>query len=197
MARSPARRRPDLPRERRLERRARPRRGGADARRGAGERRDYDGGDRRVRARARPRRRDRGSRAAGAPPFGRGLGADAERRGARRDRAARAGTKPRRRGRRSPTSTGPRCSSASGSRRYLDLEHRHGDGAARRGARARRALRASVRHAAREHPHLALALLPAPARLRGRARGRRARARARRVDAAMRTRSARPTSRRR
>ena len=47
-------------------------------------------------------------------------------------------------------------------------------GAARRGARARRALRASVRPAALEHPRLALALLPAPARLGGCARGRRA-----------------------
>ena len=48
-----------------------------------------------------------------------------------------------------------------------------------------------------EHPHVALALLSAPARLRGRARGRRARARARRGDATTRARSARRTSRRR
>ena len=54
------------------------------------------------------------------------------------------------------------------------------DRAARRGARARRALGAAVRRAPLGHLPLALALPPPPARLRSRARGRRACARARR-----------------
>ena len=59
------------------------------------------------------------------------------------------------------------------------LEHRHGDRALRRGARARGAVGPAVRPPARGHPRLALPLSSAPARLRRRARGRRARARAR------------------
>ncbi len=108
----------------------------------------------------------------------RGLGAHAERRGARGDRRAPGGT----RAHRAPAVLGRRarrCAVPPWLLPLQALEHRHCGRSARRGADARRALGSSERPAPCADLLLALALSASPARLRGCARGRDARARAR------------------
>ena len=96
VARDAARRRRELPRERRLERRARAGRGDPHPRRGARRAARLRRRDRGVRECAHRRRLDRRGRAAGARTLGRGLGARPSRRRQAGDRAARRGARARR-----------------------------------------------------------------------------------------------------
>ena len=177
----PARRRPELPRDRRFLERAR-------ARRERSSRAPKPPSSRHQYEEAVDELRELGAALERSPRptlelralLAESLGAHVPRRGARGDRAPRARPRSSPRRRRSPTSSGPRCSTASACCRYklssistavalfteaLDLAERSGLPADR--------LRSHI-------SRLALALLPAPARLGSRPRGRRARARARR-----------------
>ena len=169
-----------LPRTRCLDRRARPRRGNPDARRGARRGAPLRGGCRGVRRGSTRGRCHRREGARGATALGRGLGEDAAGRASRVARVAHA--REDRRRRRAVLRSRPRRGALSP--RCLPLQafqHLDRDRPFQRGLHDRGALRASVRPAPLEHPRLPLALLPAPARPRGCARGRRARARARPV----------------
>ena len=155
-----------LSRTRCLDRRAGPRRGNPDARRGARRGAPLRGGCRGVRrgsTRGRCHRRE-GARSATA--LGRGLGEDAAGRASRVARVAHA--REDRRRRRAVLGSRPRRGALSP--RCLPLQafqHLDRDRPFQRGLHDRGALRASVRPAPLEHPRLPLALLPAPARPRG------------------------------
>ena len=182
VARGAARRRSRLPRERCLDRRARPARRRARSRRGAD--RVARGTTRRSRSTSRSpalhgdRRRPSSRFARSSAPAWAQMQHRRVREGARAARTRPAslveaaqllGPRPRRR----PL---PRSASAATSFRAC----RPRSGSSNEALSPRRALRPAVRRAPLGDPFLALALLAPPARLRGRARGHRARAGARR-----------------
>ena len=194
MALGEARRRRDVPVERRLDRRARARRGDPRPRGGSGREARLPRSDRGVHERSGRRRRDRRRRVAGARALRRGLVAGACGRRPAGDRPAHPGA----RSRRGAGVLRPRPGRDPVPARRLPLpalEHRDRCRAARGGAGARGAVSASVGPAPLEHLHVALTVLSPAARLRGRARGRRPARSSSPKGCTIRARSARRTSR--